>query len=124
MHCSRRRFLRRGLEFHVCTINASAHTKKVWKLIVCTSSVSLFGLVSMLISNFVGYLKAKTIFVAEQHWCCSTHNWKDSEVQTLCGVLNLCRTYRQRILSHSDIIRYFFWILFANCLKLLQLILL
>ena len=24
-------------EFHVCTINNSAHTKKVWKLIVCTS---------------------------------------------------------------------------------------
>ena len=27
----------RGLEFHVCTINKSVHTKKVWKLIVCTS---------------------------------------------------------------------------------------
>ena len=25
----------RGLAFHVCTINKSAHTKKVWKLIVC-----------------------------------------------------------------------------------------
>ena len=25
--------LRRGLGFHVCTINKSAHTKKVWKLI-------------------------------------------------------------------------------------------
>ena len=25
--------LRRGLEFHACTINKSAHTKKVWKLI-------------------------------------------------------------------------------------------
>ena len=34
MHCSRRRLLRKGLEFHVCTINKSAHTKKkVWKLI-------------------------------------------------------------------------------------------
>ena len=32
MHCSWRRLLRRGLEFHVCTINKSAHTKKVWKL--------------------------------------------------------------------------------------------
>ena len=31
--CSRRRLLGRGLEFHVCTINKSAHTKKVWKLI-------------------------------------------------------------------------------------------
>ena len=37
VRCSRRRLLRRGLEFHVCTINKSAHTKKVWKLIVCTS---------------------------------------------------------------------------------------
>ena len=33
VHCSRRRLLQRGLEFHVCTINKSAHTKKVWKLI-------------------------------------------------------------------------------------------
>ena len=28
-----RRLLQRGQEFHVCTINKSAHTKKVWKLI-------------------------------------------------------------------------------------------
>ena len=33
VHCSRRILLRRGLEFHMCTINKSAHTKKVWKLI-------------------------------------------------------------------------------------------
>ena len=33
VHCSRRRLLRRGLEFHVCTINKNARTKKVWKLI-------------------------------------------------------------------------------------------
>ena len=33
VHCSRRRLLRRGLEFRVCTINKRAHTKKVWKLI-------------------------------------------------------------------------------------------
>ena len=33
VHCSRRRLLRRGLKFHVCTINKSAPTKKVWKLI-------------------------------------------------------------------------------------------
>ena len=29
VHCSRRRLLRRGKEFHVCTINKSPHTKKV-----------------------------------------------------------------------------------------------
>ena len=33
VHYSRRRLLRRGLEFHVCTINKSAHMQKVWKLI-------------------------------------------------------------------------------------------
>ena len=33
VHCNRRRLLQRGLEFHECTINKSAHTKKVWKLI-------------------------------------------------------------------------------------------
>ena len=38
-HWSRRRLLRRGLEFHVFTINKSANTKKVWKPIVCTSYV-------------------------------------------------------------------------------------
>ena len=33
VHCSRRRLLRRGLEFHVCTLNKSTHMKKVWKFI-------------------------------------------------------------------------------------------
>ena len=28
VHCSRRRLFRRGLEFHVCTINKSENTKK------------------------------------------------------------------------------------------------
>ena len=41
VHCSRRRLLGRGLEFHVCTINKSAHTKKVWKLIEWSSYVSI-----------------------------------------------------------------------------------
>ena len=27
----------KGTKFHVCSINKSAHTKKVWKLTVCTS---------------------------------------------------------------------------------------
>ena len=39
VHCCRRRLLRRGLEFHVLTVNKSAHMKKVWKLIVCTSYI-------------------------------------------------------------------------------------
>ena len=33
VHCRWRRLLRKGLEFHVCTINKSAYTKKIWKLI-------------------------------------------------------------------------------------------
>ena len=33
VHCSRKRLLLRELEFYVCTINKSAHTKKVGKLI-------------------------------------------------------------------------------------------
>ena len=32
VHCSRRWLLRRGLEFHVCTINKSAHTKETGNL--------------------------------------------------------------------------------------------
>ena len=28
VHCSRKRLLRRGLEFHACSINKSPHTKK------------------------------------------------------------------------------------------------
>ena len=39
VHCSRRRLPPRGLEFQVCTINKSAHTKNVWKLIVWTSYI-------------------------------------------------------------------------------------
>ena len=37
VHCSWRRLLRSGLEFHVCTINKTVSSKKVWKPIVCTS---------------------------------------------------------------------------------------
>ena len=36
---ARRRLLRRGLEFNVCTINKSAQTKQVWKIIEGTSYV-------------------------------------------------------------------------------------
>ena len=28
VHCSQMRWLRRGVDFHVCTINKSTHTKK------------------------------------------------------------------------------------------------
>ena len=39
VYCSRRRLVRRGLEFHVWTINKGAHTKTFWKLIGCTTYV-------------------------------------------------------------------------------------
>ena len=39
VNCSRRSLLWRGLEFHVCSINKSAHTKKVWKLILCPTYI-------------------------------------------------------------------------------------
>ena len=45
VHCSWRRLLVRGLEFHECTINKSANTKKVWKIIVCTSYLSVSFLI-------------------------------------------------------------------------------
>ena len=31
----------REQEFYVCTVNKSAHTKKVWKLIVCSWYVNI-----------------------------------------------------------------------------------
>ena len=44
-HCSQRRLLRRGLEFHVRTINKSAHTKKSGNLFndPCKSKVTFFA---------------------------------------------------------------------------------
>ena len=49
-------YFKGGLKFHVCTINKSAHTKKVWKLIVCTSYVFMAKFSECLISCccFVG----------------------------------------------------------------------
>ena len=47
VYCSRRRVLRMGLEFHVCTTNKSAHTKKSLKtylmILVLGNIVSLNG---------------------------------------------------------------------------------
>ena len=55
VHCSQKRLLKRGLEFHACTLNKSAHTKNVWKLIVCTSYIYISP--SFLLSHyFVVYI--------------------------------------------------------------------
>ena len=53
----------KGLEFYVCTINKSAHTKKVWKLIVCTyiffswthSFLSFFNLSKWSVRSWLGW---------------------------------------------------------------------
>ena len=45
VHCNRRRLLRKELEFHVCTINKSAHTKK---------SLEFFFLILVYIRDSVG----------------------------------------------------------------------
>ena len=46
VHCSRRRLLQRGLEFHVYTINKSAHMKKTGNLFndarICMFSACCF----------------------------------------------------------------------------------
>ena len=49
----RRRLLRRGLEFHVCTINKNAHTEKVWKLIEGTLYIYIYIYICVYIFVFV-----------------------------------------------------------------------
>ena len=47
MHCSRRRLLRRGLEFDVVTINKSAHTKKAGNLFNDPRISNIYDLVGL-----------------------------------------------------------------------------
>ena len=42
VHCSRKGSLRRGLEFHVCTINKSAHKKKSGNLLKAPSTTAKY----------------------------------------------------------------------------------
>ena len=65
VHCSRRRLLRRGLDFHVCTIIKSAHTKKVWKLIY-DPRTCLFNICSsLLLQQCPPYLVRRSWMVLE-----------------------------------------------------------
>ena len=54
VHCSRRRLHRMGPEFHVCTINKSAHTKKSLEtylmilVYICISLCVSFGLIGFI----------------------------------------------------------------------------
>ena len=65
VHCSRRILLRWGLEFHVCTINKSAHMEKVWKLSVFTSYIYIY----IYIYIYKSELKSSysEIFIAEKY---------------------------------------------------------
>ena len=75
VHFSRRRLLRRGLEFHVCTINKSAHTKKVWKLIVC-SSYSDFIKYSLNKVDLIIQINVKRKKYYGINQCCEKELWK------------------------------------------------
>ena len=69
VHCSRRRLLRRGREFHVCTINKNAHMKKVWKLIVYTLYIYIYMKVKVKLATIVkGDYKAS--FSLATTWRC------------------------------------------------------
>ena len=57
VHCIRRRFLWRGLDFHVCTINKSSHTNKIWKLIKWSPDFKSINLVFWYRYIVVGYTK-------------------------------------------------------------------
>ena len=45
VHCSRRRLLRKGQEFHMCTINKSGHTKKSLKIYLMILVYICFNLI-------------------------------------------------------------------------------
>ena len=62
VHCSRRRLFWRGLEFHVCTINKRAHTKKVCKLIVCTLYLLLEIIITPLCCLIIISLHSRNIY--------------------------------------------------------------
>ena len=58
VHCIWRRLLRRGLEFHECTINKSAYTKKVWKLMQWSSYMA---------NDFIFLKLVITVIINEKH---------------------------------------------------------
>ena len=73
VHCSQRRLLRRGLEFHVCTINKSAHTKKSGNLsyvprIYCLMIKMHFTLIDIKILT-MKYCLTTEKAVNYQLWC-------------------------------------------------------
>ena len=80
VHCSWRRLLRRGLEFHVCTINKSAHTKKsleTYRMLLVYTHILIYiwrRKIPSLKHNFIAYRSSKVswrpdcIFEIHQLW--------------------------------------------------------
>ena len=66
----RRRLLRRGLEFHECTINKSAHTKKVWKLIVCTLYIYIYIYIYIYCHPLIDCFVVSQFFNVARHGKC------------------------------------------------------
>ena len=67
----------KGLEFHVCTINRNAHTKKVWKLILWSSYVVQFALEKVKVLNRYSHLRKLSfkikIFSEKQYHSSASH---------------------------------------------------
>ena len=85
-HCSRRRLLRRGLEFYVCTINRSAHTKKVWKLIVCPSYMNKLDLALNSLQWLICHKtkpNQRTCWKRRTYLCCKKYNFSTKSMMSL-----------------------------------------
>ena len=91
VHYSRRRLLRRGLKFHVCTINKSAHTKKVRKLINDPRIHDVYGYCKFEMKVHLIYywsgVKFKIldmIFAQKKIWDTEIRLWKILHAKRLC----------------------------------------
>ena len=110
VYYSRKRLPRRGLEFHVCTINKSVHTKKVWKLIVCTTYIISAGKQFLLIM-FINELKLILLhsvksskyflFNSINHLSFVYTQLNIKAVQVLTIQFNICFSVKQFYLTHK-----------------------
>ena len=76
VYCSRSRLLRRGLEFHVCTINKSAHTKMYGNLF---NDPRIYIYIGIKMSSFWTIEKSSFLipinFVSNYHKCFFFFGW-------------------------------------------------
>ena len=86
VHCSRRRLLRRGLDFHECTINKSAHTKKRLEtyLIILVFS---YQLIQCVICGWCFSAFTSFRFVSDNWW------------STLCLISNLLQAFDWKLMT-------------------------